>query len=238
MKDKYLILFIQILTLKKTDVILNSANKHGNDSLYSPGEEKAHVITHGIGVALSLSGTVLLILRAYYYGDQWHVLSFFIFGLSLIILYVSSTLYHSFTDEALKKRLRKLDHSAIYILIAGTYTPFLLTNLRASVGWIMFFFVWTFAGTGILIKLTTSIGSKLISAVIYLVMGWLAVFIYRSMLDNLTDTSLIFLAAGGFFYTLGVLFYVWKSLPFHHAIWHLFVLGGSICHYFSIYYIL
>ena len=135
-------------------------------------------------------------------------------------------------------KFRKLDHSAIYLLIAGTYTPFLLTCLRGTTGWIMFGVVWLFALVGIFIKLTTQIRSKWVSAIIYLVMGWLAIFIADDMIDNLSTISLVFLIAGGLFYSFGVIFYVWKRLPYHHAIWHIFVLGGSVCHYVAVYLIL
>jgi hemolysin III len=205
---------------------------------YSKNEEIANMATHILGFILSFIGSIFLIIRALSRGDHWHLVSFIIFGISLLAMYTSSTLYHSVTEEKGKKYLRKLDHSSIYILIAGTYTPFLLTNLRGTTGWIMFAVIWTFAIVGIIIKLATQITSKWVSAIIYLVMGWLAVFIARSMIDSLSAKSLIFLLCGGLFYSLGVLFYVWKKLPYHHAVWHLFVLGGSISHYFSVYYIL
>lgn len=205
---------------------------------YSNNEEKANILTHGIGILASLIGLIFLIMQAKANGDQWHLVSFIIFGISLIAMYTSSTLYHSVTDEKAKKYLRKLDHSIIYVLIAGTYTPFLLTNLRGTTGWIMFAVVWTFAIVGIIIKLATQIKSKWVSAFIYLFMGWLAIFIAQSMLDKLPDITIVLIIAGGLFYSLGVIFYVWNRLSYHHAIWHLFVLGGSICHYFSVYYIL
>ncbi len=205
---------------------------------YSSKEEIVHVITHGIGIPLSVVGLIFLIIKARIYGDGWHLVSFIVFSCTLLVLYLSSTLYHSASGIHTKTFLRKLDHSAIYLLIAGTYTPFLLTNLRGTVGWIMFFIVWTFASIGIVIKIATKIQSKWVSVIIYLVMGWLAVFIYRSMIELLPETSITFLILGGLMYTLGVIFYVWEKLPYHHAVWHLFVLGGSICHYFSIYYIL
>jgi len=205
---------------------------------YSPPEERANVITHGIGFLLSLTGCFLLVKRALRSGDAWHLTSFVIFGVSLVILYLASVLYHALPGKEAKKILRKIDHSAIYVLIAGTYTPFLLTNLRGKTGWIMFCIIWAFAVTGILLKLTTEIRSKWVSAGIYLIMGWMAVFIYNSMRENLPERSLVFLAIGGFFYTAGVIFYVWKKMPFHHAVWHVFVMAGSLCHYFSIYFIL
>lgn len=205
---------------------------------YGRNEEIANVITHGLGIVGSVIGLILLIERSSEYGDQWYLVSFIIFGLSLILMYTSSTMYHLAHSERNKKRLQKLDHSAIYLLIAGTYTPFLLTSLRGNIGWIMFGIVWMFALVGIVIKLVTQIKSKWISAVIYLVMGWLAVFIARSMINSLPTLSIVYLALGGLFYTLGVVFYIWKNLSYHHAIWHIFVLGGSICHYLSVYYLI
>ena len=205
---------------------------------YSREEDMANYITHGIGIILCVIGLVFLILKAQAKGDKWHLVSFVIFGISLLLLYTSSTLYHINPWNRAKQCLRKMDHSAIYLLIAGTYTPFLLTSLRGTIGWIMFVIIWVFAIVGIIFKLATQIRSKWVSAVIYLIMGWLAVFIAPTMINNLPAASLIFLAAGGLSYSLGVIFYIWKKLPYHHAVWHLFVLGGSICHYFSVYYIL
>jgi hemolysin III len=205
---------------------------------YNRNEEIANVLTHGLGIIGSVVGLILLIQHGIEYGDYWYITGFIIFGFSLILMYTSSTLYHLVHSERKKKHLRKLDHSAIYLLIAGTYTPFLLTSLRGNTGWIMFGIVWLFALVGIVIKLATQIKSKWISAVIYLVMGWLAVFIAQSMINNLPTISIVYLALGGLFYTLGVVFYIWENLPYHHAIWHLFVLGGSIFHYLSVYYLL
>lgn len=205
---------------------------------YSKKEESANVMTHGIGIVLSLIGMVLLSLKASRLGDQWYFVSYIVFGISLLTMFTSSTLYHIVRDQMAKKKLRKLDHSAIYVLIAGTYTPFLLTNLRGTTGWIMFAVVWIFAIVGIAVKLATQIKSKWVSAVIYLVMGWLAVFIAQSMINNLPAISIVYLALGGLFYTFGVIFYIWKNLPYHHAIWHLFVLGGSISHFLSVYYLM
>lgn len=206
-----------------------------NLDTYSPAEEWANVLTHGVGSILSFIGCLFLILKARSVPDGWHLVSYSLFGISLIVLYTSSFLYHYLSDRKAKQIFRKIDHSAIYLLIAGTYTPFLLTNLRGNSGWVMFIIVWVFAVAGIWIKIRTRIKSKWFSASIYLVMGWLAILIYRPMMNNLPGASLVLLAAGGFFYTFGVIFYVWKTLKFHHAIWHLFVLAGSICHYFSVY---
>jgi len=209
-----------------------------NKIQYSQKEELANVLTHGVGIILSLIGIILLILKALKYGDHWHLVGFIVFGISLLIMFSSSTMYHYVHGGNTRKKLRKLDHSAIYILIAGTYTPFLLTNLRGTTGWIMFAVIWIFGIVGIVVKLATQIKSKWVSAAIYLAMGWLAVFIAKPLIQNLPTISIVYLACGGLFYTLGVIFYTWKNLPYHHAIWHIFVLGGSICHFLSVYYIL
>lgn len=212
--------------------------KESSHHQYQDKEEIVHIVSHGLGILLSLPGLMLLLLHAQREGDSWHMASFSIFGISLLLLYTSSTLYHSFRSERAKRNLRKLDHSAIYLLIAGTYTPFLLTCLRGTTGWIMFWIIWLFALLGILIKLITQIHSKWVSAIIYLIMGWLAIFIADDMVENLSNESLIFLIAGGLSYSIGVIFYVRKRSPYHHAVWHLFVLAGSICHYFAVYFIL
>jgi hemolysin III len=212
------------------------AQEKDKDVQYTPEEELVHIITHGTGIGLSLVGLAFLILKAKDTGDPWYMADFIIFGTSLVLMYISSTLYHSVSDENIKRYFRKLDHAAIYLLIAGTYTPFLLTCLQGTKGWIMFGIVWLFAFVGIIIKLATQIRSKWVSAIIYLVMGWLAVFIARPMIENLPPRSLIFLLAGGMSYSIGVIFYLRKKLKYHHAIWHLYVMGGSICHYFAVYY--
>lgn len=204
---------------------------------YSKTEEIANALTHGIGIVLSIVGMVFLIHKTGESGDPWYLTSILLYGTSLVLMYSSSTIYHLVQKDKVKQHLRKLDHSAIYLLIAGTYTPFLLVGFRGTSGWVMFAVIWTFAVVGILIKIATRIRSKWVSSIIYLVMGWLAVFIADDMIDNLPETSIMYIVGGGVFYTLGVVFYVWKKLPYHHAIWHLFVLGGSICHFVAIYYI-
>lgn len=205
---------------------------------YSRKEELANVMTHGIGIILSVIGSIFLVRKAIAHGDLWHVVSFVIFGVSLLLMYASSTIYHLIQKPDYKIALRKLDHAMIYILIAGTYTPLLLTNLRSTSGWIMFAVIWLFALTGISIKLTTEFQSKWISAIIYLGMGWLAIFIAPTMFEKLSQTSIFLILSGGLFYSTGVFFYLRRTLRFHHAIWHLFVLGGSICHFFAIYFLI
>ena len=203
---------------------------------YTVGEEIANSITHGIGTALSIAGLVILIIVAESYENIWHIVSFSIFGSTLIILYLTSTLYHSIQRPSGKKILKTMDHSAIFLLIAGTYTPFLLVSLRGVWGWSLFGVIWGLAVVGIVIKSVYISKFQKASVVIYILMGWLIIIAFRELLNHLHFTSLIFLIVGGLFYTTGVIFYVWRKLPYNHAIWHLFVLGGSIFHYFSVLY--
>ena len=201
---------------------------------YSGREELFNSLTHGAGVVLSLLGLVFLIVRAAQYGTTWHIVSFAIYGISLILLYLASTLYHSIPVMEWKQVLKKFDHSAIFLLIAGTYTPFLLTNLRGPWGWSLFGVIWGLTLLGLVLKFWIISRWEGASVVLYLVMGWLAVVAGGELIQHVGTTSLILLAAGGICYTVGVIFYLWRKLPYNHAIWHLFVLGGSITHYFSI----
>jgi hemolysin III len=192
-------------------------------------------VTHGIGALLSIAGLVILVVVANIYYDVWHIVSFAIFGGSLILLYTASTLYHSIMKEKVKAVLQKFDHSAIYVLIAGSYTPFTLITLQGKMGWILFGLVWGMAIAGIIFQLffyTTKL--RVISAIIYVIMGWMVVIAIKPLLNSLPTGGLLWLLFGGLSYTGGVVFYLWKKLPFNHGIWHLFVLGGSICHFFSI----
>lgn len=201
--------------------------------------EVANTVTHGIGVALAIAALVLLIVYAVIYGDVWHVVSFSIYGSSLVLLYLASTLYHGFQNPGVKRILRIIDHSAIYLLIAGTYTPFMLVTLRGTQGWVMFGIIWGLAVIGILYKAFFINKHAVISTLFYLAMGWMIVFSIKDLLQNLPLNGIIFLAAGGLSYTLGMVFYAGRDKLLRHAVWHLFVLGGSICHFFSIlYYVL
>ncbi|MBN2774895.1 MAG: hemolysin III family protein, partial [Prolixibacteraceae bacterium] len=194
----------------------------------SIGEEIFNAITHGIGTVLSIAALVILIVFAAIKGNAWHVVSFSIFGSTLILLYLSSTLYHSFTNEKVKNLFARFDHSAIFLLIAGTYTPYLLTILRGSIGWIMFGIVWGLAVTGVVIRSVYLTRFRKLMVAIYLIMGWMFVFAIIPMVKNLPAASIIFLFIGGGCYSLGVIFYAWRNLKFGHGIWHLFVLAGSI----------
>jgi hemolysin III len=209
-------------------------NMNQSVSEYSRGEEIANSITHAIAAGMSIAALVVLIARAVSQGDAWHIVSFSIFGSTLILLYLASTLYHAIPLPKAKRILKTLDHSAIFLLIAGTYTPFMLVNLRETVGWAVFGVVWLLAVAGVVLKCCFVYRFKRLSLTIYLGMGWLCVLIGRDMYASLSGTSLLFLALGGLAYTLGVVFYVWDRLPYNHAIWHLFVIAGSTLHFFSV----
>jgi len=202
------------------------------------GEEIFNSITHGIGALLSIAALVILVVVAATRGDAWHVVSFAIFGTTLILCYTSSTLYHSFTRENIKDLFARFDHAAIFLLIAGTYTPILLTTIRGTLGWVMFGVIWGVAITGIVIRSIYLYRFRKLMVAIYLIMGWMFVFVVKSVILNMPQVSLIFLLAGGLSYSIGVIFYAWRTLPYGHGIWHLFVLGGSICHFFAILYTL
>ncbi len=202
------------------------------------GEEIFNSISHGIGVLLSVAALVILVVRASKYGDIWHLVSFSIFGGSLVLLYLSSTLYHSFTKKELKNLFARFDHAAIFVLIAGTYTPYLLTVLRGTLGWVLFGIIWGVALAGVVIRSIYLTKFRKLMVAVYVIMGWMFVFAIGPMTHNLTTISLLFLLLGGLSYTIGVVFYVWRNLKYSHGIWHLFVLAGSIFHFFSIYFIL
>lgn len=197
-------------------------------------EEIANSVTHGVGLLLSIAGLVILVVLASIYGDAWRVISFSIYGSSMILLYAASTLYHSFPQERVKNIFKIMDHSAIYLLIAGTYTPFALVLLRGAWGWSLFGTIWGLALAGIVFKVLFVKRFKVLSVIIYLMMGWLVLIAIQPMVKNIPFGGLGWLVTGGMLYSLGVIFYSWDKFRFHHSIWHLFVLGGSICHFFAI----
>lgn len=201
---------------------------------YSLGEEIAHSVTHGIGAVLSIAGLAVMVTLAALRGTAWHVVGSAIFGATLVFLYTASTLYHSIPHPRVKKVLRVFDHSAIFLLIAGTYTPFTLVSLRGGWGWTLFVIVWGLALVGIVYKITAKRRYRLLSVLLYVGMGWLVLVAVKPMVSSVAIPGLLLLLAGGLFYTLGLIFYVWKRLPYSHAVWHLFVLAGSICHYFAV----
>ena len=201
---------------------------------YTPQEEIFNSITHGIGILISIVGLVLLIVFSNMYGDLKHIISCTIFGISLVLLYTASTLYHSFQKPTLKNIFKIFDHSCIYILIAGTYTPFLLITLTGVIGWSIFAIVWSLTAIGILFKIFFVHRFKIISTIAYILMGWIIIFAIKPLFHALPGGGLALLISGGLAYTLGTIFYTWKKLPFNHAIWHLFVLAGSVCHFCAV----
>ncbi|NCD24420.1 MAG: hemolysin III family protein [Deltaproteobacteria bacterium] len=201
---------------------------------YTPGEEIANAITHAIATGLSIAALVVLIVAAASSGTAWHIVSFSIFGSTLILLYLASTLYHAIPVARAKRLLKTLDHSAIFLLIAGTYTPFMLGSLRGPTGWTIFGVIWGLAVAGVILKCCCVYRFKRLSLAVYIGMGWLCLLAGRDLVEKLPSTSLVFLALGGAAYSLGVIFYVWKRLPYGHAIWHLFVIAGSVLHFFSV----
>lgn len=213
-------------------------NEHANplNHEYNFFEELLNSMSHGIGAALSVAGMVVLIVAAAGAGDAWKVVSFSVFGASLTMLYLSSTLYHGFRRPGLKRLFKMLDHCSIYLLIAGSYTPFLLVNMRGPVGWTMFGVIWSLALAGIVMKLVYGHRFKALRVTIYLAMGWLIVLASTDLAASLNDVGLYLTIAGGVVYTTGVIFYLAHRIPYNHAIWHLFVVGGSACHFYAVYY--
>ncbi len=201
---------------------------------YTLGEEIASSVIHGLGAVLGIAGLGVLTAFASLYGNAWHIVSCSIFGATLILLYTTSTLYHSIPLPRVKAVLRTLDHSAIFILIAGTYTPFLLVNLRGPWGWSLFALIWGLALIGILQRIVRGRDSGLFSVALYIGMGWAVVVAAKPLLNSVAPGGLWLLLLGGLAYTLGVVFYVWERLPYNHAIWHVFVLAGSVLHFFAI----
>jgi hemolysin III len=201
---------------------------------YTLGEEIANSVTHGVGALLSLIGTAILLYRAARNGTTLHVVSFAVYGSCLFLLHLSSTLYHALRPPRAKRVFRVFDHCSIYLLIAGTYTPFLLLSLWGRWGLTLLVAIWTLAIAGIVFKSLFIGRLQKASVLLYILMGWMIVVAAREAWVRVPHAAIGFVAAGGLFYTLGVAFYAWKSLPYNHAVWHLFVLGGSVCHYAAI----
>jgi hemolysin III len=202
--------------------------------LYTRGEEIANWVTHGIGLVLSAVALTLLIVFSSQRGNAWHVVSFTVFGLTLVTLYAVSTLYHAQRGARARLLFRKLDHAAIFLLIAGTYTPFLLANLRGPWGWSLFGVIWGLCGAGAVFQLFFGARYRLASTLAYLFVGWLIVVALEPLVASVPQGGLWLLLAGGLCYTVGVIFYLWHRLRYHHAVWHTFVLGGSTCHFLAV----
>ncbi len=201
---------------------------------YTLGEEIANSVTHGIGALLSLVGTALLLYRASRSGTTLHVVSFSVYGACLFLLHLSSTLYHALRPPRAKRVFRVFDHCSIYLLIAGTYTPFLLLSMWGRWGLTLLIAIWSLAIAGVVFKSLFIGRLKRASVVLYILMGWMIVVAAREAWIRVPHAAIGYVAAGGLLYTVGVAFYAWKSLPYNHAVWHLFVLGGSVCHYVAI----
>ena len=198
------------------------------------GQEIANSVTHGLGIILSVAGLVVLVVLASLHATVWHIVSFSVYGTSLILLYTASTLYHSFRSPRLKRIFHIIDHSSIYLLIAGSYTPLVLVNLRGAWGWSLFGVIWGISLVGIVLKTFFTGRFKIASTLLYLLMGWMIVIAFKPLAHALPMGGMAWLIAGGLSYTLGAVIYLWKTIPYHHAIWHLFVLAASICHYLVI----
>lgn len=196
-------------------------------------EEISNAITHGLGALASIAGLILLLLKA---NGPYQIISFSIFGASLILLYSASTLYHAIQKIHIKRVLNLIDHSSIYLLIAGTYTPFTLVSMRGPWGWSIFGVIWGLAIGGIVLKFFTIGKHRILSTLLYVGMGWIIVIAIRPLLANLDMQGVWLIIAGGISYSMGIVFYLIRRIPFGHSIWHLFVLGGSVCHYLAIYW--
>ena len=191
----------------------------------------ANCLTHGVGLVLAVVGLPVLVVFACLYGNAWHIVSFSIYGATLVLLYGASTLYHGSRRLQQKRILQIIDHSCIFLLIAGTYTPFALVTLQDGWGWSLFGVVWGLSGVGIAMNILLAKRNDLASTLLYLAMGWLALFAIVPLRENLHMGGMFGLFLGGGAYTIGTVFYLWKKIPFNHTLWHLFVLAGSICHY-------
>jgi len=198
-------------------------------------EEQLNAWSHGIGAALGIAGLVLLIVFSKS-EIPYSLFSVIVYGISIIILFLASTFYHAVKGDKRKHYFRIVDHISIYLLIAGTYTPVLLIILPDSLGWTLFWVVWGIAAFGVILKLFFTGKFETFSTLLYLVMGWLIVFDYSTLADRMASNGLYLLFAGGLFYTIGIIFYAIEKIPYNHVIWHLFVLGGAICHFFMVYF--
>jgi len=201
---------------------------------YSDREEWIHAISHGLGFIAALVGLVVLLAATYDHGPTRHLMSVAIFGITLVVLYGSSTIYHGLPESDYKRIFRKLDHIAIYLLIAGTYTPFVVIKMPDAAGWTVLAVVWGLAAIGITLELVRNSSTRRTSLGLYLLMGWLAVYALQPLFAILEPMSLALLVLGGLTYTVGVIFYAWHKLPYNHAVWHGFVLGGSTLHFASV----
>lgn len=203
---------------------------------YPYWEEFVNVLSHGIGFLLSVAALTLMVVFASLDGNAWHIVGVSIFGASLVVLYLASTLFHWSVRPKIRKYLNVFDHSAIYVLIAGTYTPFLLVTLNGPWGWSLFGVIWGLAIAGVVFKMFFTGKYDKLSLIIYVLMGWLILIAIVPLIQNLSTMGLIWLLIGGISYSIGAVFYLLNKMPFNHAIFHFWVLGGSICHFFAVFW--
>jgi hemolysin III len=203
---------------------------------YGFGDELASSVIHGIGIVLSIVGLAVLVAHTASYGTASDVLASAVYGSSLILLYTASTLYHSIRAESVRRMLRTLDHIAIFLLIAGTYTPFTLIALRGTWGWSLFGAVWSLALLGIALEMGLLKRYRRFAVLLYVAMGWVGIVAFRPLLAHLQTGGMVLLLAGGAAYTLGVPFYLWRKLPYHHSVWHFFVLAGSVLQFLAVFF--
>ena len=221
---------------KLIGLLLHLMGRIKKPKYYPPKEERLNILSHGIGFALSILALILLIVKARKWGEQEHLVSFSIFGASMVLVYAASTFYHSAKASRLRIRLNILDHAAIYILIAGTYTPYGLITLGDKSGYTILWIVWIMALIGVILKLFYAGRFQLFSTIMYVAMGWLIIFAINPLLENLSQAGLWWLFAGGISYTIGAILFMQNKIPFNHAIFHIFVLLGTFAHFISIYF--
>ncbi|MFD3450072.1 hemolysin III family protein [Microbacteriaceae bacterium 4G12] len=205
-----------------------------NTHTFSKGEEIANAITHGIGALLSIAALVILIVFSSLYGTVWHVVSFTLFGTTMVLLYTASTFVHALPHGKAKDIFEILDHSAIYFFIAGSYTPFLFIAVKGLLGWTLFGVIWGLAICGTIFKAFFVKKYLHTSTLLYLLLGWLVVFAWKPLVENVPHNGMVLLVTGGILYSIGAIFYVWRGFKFHHAVWHLFVVAGTCMHFFAI----
>lgn len=202
---------------------------------FTKGEEIANAITHGIGALLSIVALVFLIIESVVHGGPWHIVSFTLFGSTMLLMYLCSTMLHSLPSGMAKDIFEIFDHSAIYFFIAGTYTPFLFLVIKGWLGWTIFGIVWGLALAGTVFKSFFVKKFVLYSTLLYVLMGWLIVFAWQPLMNNLPQNAILLLVIGGLLYTIGSVFYVWRGFKYHHTLWHVFVVGGSVSHFFCVF---
>jgi hemolysin III len=215
--------------------MVKRGNRLANTHIFSKGEEIANSVTHGIGALLSIAALVILVVSSSIYGTVWHIVSFTLFGSTMVLMYMSSTLLHAFPEGSKVKDIFEIfDHSSIYFFIAGTYTPFMFVAVKGWLGWTIFGIVWGVAIGGTVFKSFFVKKFLFTSTALYVFMGWLIVFAWKPLSHYLEPLGLHYLVIGGLLYTVGSIFYIWRGFKYHHALWHLFVIAGSIMHFFSV----